>query len=384
MVETNSQALIRSLQRIFESVAHGGKWGDYQESWDPVITAMVVDLLMNCGLTADSAWYVEGETISRHALSQSLEYLDSCIRDDGSFGTDFWDATRLALTTTKHGLSSSLPRFELLMARLINVTSNDEFINSESEWAGPGFVASALDLFRVAGHSDKMKHLQQKLLDLQNANGFWQGRTDIEGHPVISPVWHTAQSVLSLATVEEPAFISAVSNAANWLIQSQEADGCWPSVNQYRIYFTSYAAIALVSTQHGRPTVRKPIERAIDYLKARMDETGKCSDLGGTLMCAMALRAVVGDGFSDSLTIADCLLARNAIARANAAVRKMKQMNNVLQAKKAELRGLHAKYDGAEIVITKMHMLFLAIFGIVISAISIAVTFVFAKMLTKP
>jgi len=157
-----------------------------------------------------------------------------------------------------------------------------------------------------------------------------------------------------------------VRSALDWLKRTQDPAGHWASVQQYEIYFTAYAVIALMHDPAG-PSAE--LRKAVGYLKARMGPDGKCSDLGGTLMCGLALHAVVGQTVGANLTMADFVLARKNLARAEAAETALKDKESALSIAEAEVARYEKKYGDADIVFTKRHLLLLSLVALLVTVI---------------
>jgi hypothetical protein len=239
-------------------------------------------------------------------------------------------------------------------------------------------LAAAITYLDLLGKRAESDSLLQRLIAAQAADGSWKGVIGPDGHPVVSPVWHTAQVVLVLARSDRTVHRERIKNAIDWLRSTQDQSGSWPGVQQYLIYFTSYAILALLQAETRE---RQAVERAVHYLKSRMGTDGKCSDLGGTLMCAIALREVVGDQFEHELTLMHYLLARNSVFRAEAAegaLQKCKEEQSVLVER---VQFYEEKYKDADLVITKKQLLVIILVSLFITTLG-TVAGVFALLAT--
>jgi hypothetical protein len=194
-------------------------------------------------------------------------------------------------------------------------------------------------------------------------HGCWQGHSGPSGTPFA--VWHTAQCVIAVAANPVP-HPEVIAKGIGWLKRAQHDSGVWFSVQQYNIYFTAYAVLALLSEgEHESPQVRK----ALEYLKSQMASDGKCSDLGGTLMCAMAFRAVVDGDFEKDLTLVDYLLAQKNLTRAEASEAALRANELELGQVKAELGRYEKKYGEAEFAITKKGLFVLALVALFLAVL---------------
>ncbi len=156
-----------------------------------------------------------------------------------------------------------------------------------------------------------------------------------------------------------------VRKASEWLRHAQDASGAWVSVQQYKIYFTAYAILALL---HDRKHDERALRKAIEYLKSQISVDGKCSDLGGTLMCALALRAVVDGDFEKDITLVDYVLARKNLTRAEALKAELDTKEGELARVRADLERYEKKYGDAEIAFTKKQLFLITLLGLFLSA----------------
>jgi hypothetical protein len=356
----DSQALARSVSCLLDNARPQATWGDFQVDWDPIITALTCKLLLSCGLTAETTWYVTGDGYARCTLADSSKWLNNSIRPDGTFGTDFWDAAQLAILVEVFSLHKQFTAYDSLKQHLTSAIRSRKFMRDPSQWQGPAFYAAAIEYSHLLGHRKEVDALAGELVSLQS-HGCWQGHSGPSG--ALYAVWHTAQCIIALSAtpVSHP---EIVAKGIGWLKRAQHASGAWLSVQQYEIYFTAYAVLALlIEHKHERPELNK----ALEYLKSRMAPDGKCSDLGGTLMCAMALRAVVGDAFEKDITLVDYLLAKKNLARADASEARLRMNELELGRLQAELNRYEKKYGDADFAITKKQLFFLALVALFVT-----------------
>jgi len=293
----------------------------------------------------------------RCCLRESLGWLDSKIQADGSFGTDHWDALRLGITIEQNKLHSLFPSCDRLKASLVNAIRTNSLLTGKSTWIGPGFLAAAADYADLLGMVTEGDALVARLIGCQSGDGSWVGVKGPDQIPLVSPVWHTSQAVWVLARRGLTEHGAAVARATDWLKSTQHAEGYWGGPQQFIIYFTAYAVTALLKApQPDRSAIRK----GIDYLKGIMTPDGKCSDMGGTLLCAFALRNFIGSDFAHNLSVVDFVLSRNNLLRAEAAeqesIRRREEASSLktrLTEMESRYENLAAKFSGAEVILTK-------------------------------
>ncbi len=362
----DAQALARSVTCLLDNATPQTTWGDFQTDWDPIITALTCKLLLSCGLSPEATWCINRGAYAYCTLLDSFKWLNNSIRPDGTFGTDFWDAAQLAIVIEQSSLHNRFTAYPSLKQHLWKVIQTRTFTSDSSEWQGPGFYAAAIEFARLLGHEKEAGSLTKDLLGLQ-LHGSWQAHSALSHSPM--GVWHTAQCVAVLATDSAP-HRDAIAKGIAWLKRAQHDSGAWKSIQQYNIYFTSYAILALLHEPRQDSSPESPhIRKALEYLKSQIASDGKCSDLGGTLMCAMAFRAVVGENFEKDLTLVDYLLAKKNLQRADAADAALKTKDSALTQSKAELERYEKKYADADFVVTKKQLLFLALLALFITVL---------------
>lgn len=382
---TDSEALLRAVDCLLAAVNSDKHWGDnFYEDWNPVITTLTGELLMSCGLAPDTPWYVKRLNYARHTLADSLKWLDTKIAPDGTFGTDFWDAVRLANFIEHEKLNKYFPSYERLKAYVLTSIQTNTLLSNKSIWSGPGFLAAAVDYTDLLGMATEADAIIQRITTCQQPDGSWQGNFGPDGHPLISPVWHTAQVIWTLARRGSSEHRKRINEAIAWLKSTQTDEGYWGGQQQFIIYFTSYALTALLCAEKPE---KEATARALDFLKSKMTNDGKCSDMGGTLLCAFALRQVVGQHFQHNLTVVDYVLSRNNAVRAEAAETAYSAQQLELSATQekltkveADYRRLAEKYAVGEIVITKRAAF---LYAVLLSIIIPVVSEIFKFWITK-
>lgn len=274
------------LSFLLKSVSEDGSWRDINvERWNPMITTVAVDVLLQSGLKSDEIWSAEDSDHKSCSLRKSYEYLNSNIRDDGSFGTDFWDACRLGEVILKHDLKSFFPSFEKLNSYLIKRILENSIFGDTSEWEGPGFIAIALEYLDLNQMLEESEVFTKILIEKQNPEGSWVGITRNTGYPIISPVWHTSQAVSYLCRKDPQKYQANIDKAVMWLLSIQELNGTWAGIHYFQTYYTSYAIIALCDAQIYDLS---RINVATKFLKTQMESPKQCLDPCGIVLCAYA------------------------------------------------------------------------------------------------
>lgn len=355
---TNQEALLRAVDCLLGVVNADKHWGDnFNDEWNPIITTLTCELLLSCGLAPDTPWCVKNLKNAHHKLEDSFHWLDSKIGADGTFGTDFWDAARLAIFIERDKLHAFFPSYERLKAHLLNCIHKNTLLAGNSHWRGPAFLAAAADYLDLLGHAGEADGIIKRIIDSQQPDGLWQGNFGADGHPLVSPVWQTAQVIWTLCRRGQSEHRTNINKAIAWLKSVQSEEGCWAGPQQYIIYFTSYALTALLCAEKPE---KESVSKAVDFLKSKMTPDGKCSDMGGTYLCAFALQQVVGKKFEHELTVTDYVLSRNNAIRAEVAetdhaakVAELTETRQKLQKVEDDYRRLAEKYAGGEIVISK-------------------------------
>jgi len=360
----NSVALKALFNCLLESVSEEGHWRDFDESWGPIITTISCELLLDAGVKIHDKWYIHREQYKPVSLHKSIEYLNSEIREDGTFGTDLWDSLRLGKVIVANELKTYFSNYDKLHSRIIESLRTDDFITSKSEWRGSGFYACAVDYLDLVNMHELSANVLEKLLYAQESDGCWTGAKSKEGQPLVSPVWHTAQAILTLRRKDTGKYRTQIERALNWLVGKQEEEGSWPSLRQFEIYFTAYAVLAL----HGL-SYEAEISRAVGYLESKIDKDGKCSDLGGTLMCALVFWELSKDNLNHTVSFMDYILSLNNSSITNSLELQIRVLNDRLETKEDKIRVYEAKYKDADIVISKKQLLVVILISLFITTL---------------
>lgn len=326
---------------------------------------------MDLGLGTDTLWYIRNASeYVPCSLAETIDWLNTQIQPDGRFGTDFWDAARFGSFVERHGLCPMAFSYPRLKNHLVSIVREGKILSDVDHWSGPGFIAAAIDYCDLIGESKLGDALLVELCKWQSKDGAWIGVLGPDGYPVIPPAWHTSQALMTLARRGKLQHKPQLDLGLSYLKRTQHYDGSWPAVEQYIIYSTSYVVIALARL--GNPD-KMLLTKALSYLKSRMTSDGRCSDLGGTLMCAWALAEVAAKDYTFELGLVDCVIATTAIERIHATEADRDSARRRIDELEHEVEGFRAKYSDADIVITKKQALTLAVISLLVTTIGTVV-----------
>lgn len=345
--------IYKVLSYILDSVSEDGSWGTADfEDWAPIITVLTVDLLLSVGIDPNMKWIVDrGVQTFECSLSLSIhQYIDNNIREDGSFGEDFWDACKLGALLNKYSFHDRFTRSEKLGRYIIDAVERDEYRAKDKTWCGPGYYAAAVDYLDGIGKTDLATTIYNELVACQCHDGSFRGPVGIDGNEVVHPVWHTSQALITFLRRQVSEKDQKILKILEWIKSAQDDSGCFKAFSRYGIYYTAYAVLGLSALSNPPLDI---LQKSIDWLVSNISPTGKVADGGGTLMTALALRAVEKSDLSFQVSIVElrrlttlegrCKVLENDNA-------KLKEHNNRLTADIGEYR---EKYKNADFVLTK-------------------------------
>ena len=375
-------ALKLTLNCILESVSEGSYWEDFDNSWNPIISTLTAELFLDLGMKPIDEWYIYRGEYKRYTLKETFTYLNSCITDRGFFGTDFWDECQFARFIVQKNLKNYFPSYELLHKHIIDEINNDLNFDESVEWNGPAFLAVAIEYLssiEKLNYPESIRipflknHLINKLINQQHDDGFWKGYSKKSEVSNFTVVWHTSQTISALNKIDGN-HLPNIQKACDWLVNNQENDGYWPSIHQYTVYFTCYAIIALSKIDGDK--YRKYINKALNFIKLKMDSQGRCSDLGGTLMCALTYWELTKNDPLIKITMLEQLLVKNAIKRSE--MLSLELQTNYYNSKEieSELNKYKSKYQDADIILSKKDIFFITL---IIALIGILLTISLTK-----
>ena len=363
----------RIISYILDSVDQNGSWGSTDfEDWAPIITALTLELLLRCGLTLDSKWYaLKGGQLQETTLRQSIQYINSSIHNDGSFGEDLWDALRLGSIVKTFDLENEISARRQLYGYIDDQLQKKAYRRRDQTWSGPGFLAAAVDYCEKRGQSEQAAKLFEELTTLQSETGEFRGSTTPDGNELASPLWHTSQALITYLERGLSEHDLRVAKIVQWLVEHQAQHGSWRGFSRYEGYYTSYGIIA-ISRLSSPPS--ECLNKAISWLKSQMAPSGKVADAGGTIMAAMALSAVEGYSLETKLSILEYHNAEHLNSIASTLKKELSEKDTRLAETQAELKNMKIRYSDAEIVFTKKQAwvigIVVALGGIIIGVLS--------------
>lgn len=359
------QALV--LGYILDTVEPSGCWGSADfEDWAPTISALTLELFLSCGVSPESQWsFQDVDKLSYHTLKDSIHYLDSQIRNDGSFGEDLWDAIRLGQIILRFDLEPNFSNSEKLWRYVDNQLAERTYRNRDSTWDGPGVLAGLIDLCEQRNQTDLAVQLFEELQSLQSSSGEFRGSVGPDGNDLTSPVWHTAQVLITYLNRGISEKDIRVTKILDWLKRHQNPQGSWSGFSRYEVYFTSYAIIGLSKLSSPPADV---LEKAVEWLQAQIAPSGKVADAGGTLMVAMALCSYYGYSFGATMPIIEYHNTKKLSALCSELKETLEQTTLSLSQKEKELTLLKERYRNADIIFSNKQifilMLLIAIIGL--------------------
>ncbi|MFH1679118.1 MAG: hypothetical protein ABIH26_00570 [Candidatus Eisenbacteria bacterium] len=290
--------------------------------------------------------------------------MNNAIRPDGQFGTDYWDAARLGIAIEHHALHPYFPSYPSLAAYLRGGCGPDLLDAGTASWRGPGFHAIAAEYLLAIGEKKRAEEILDRLVERQEPNGDWVGE------PAISPVWHGAQCVLAMVHANPERYRDGITRGCERIASTQLPAGNWQAIQQYVIYFTSYAILALVC---DRARYGKAVDSALTYLKSRMSPDGKCSDLGGTLMCALALESATRAERPGDPPLVDIIMAEKALDRVEAVSAENDRLRAEYVRIGKRLTWYEQKYRDADVVLTKKEAFLVTVAALVVTVLGAVV-----------
>lgn len=343
-------ATLKITQYMMNSVAQDGSWAtvDYTD-WGPIITALNVEHLLNCGMTIDDEWKITKEQNLYHcSIKHCIDYLSKNIKDNGSFGADFWDTCKLATLIVQHNLQNYF-EYEKIHNYIIDFINTggleiqaDDYSQS-AEWSGPGTYAACAYYLLCINERTLADKVISDALAMQQSDGSFVGKKNRTGDNVINPIWHTAQMLRVILKSRYSNNAELIQKITRWIETVQGNDGEYDDFGQFVTYYTSYAALAFLDLpQRPQPYT----ERTIDYLLSKMKD-GKVDDFGGTIMAAQAFSAYLGPNDLSSI------FKEIEISCAKELIEENKELKNQNEHLKQLLSDLSKKYSDADIVLSK-------------------------------
>lgn len=342
-------AVIETTQYMLNSVSEEGAWGvsDYSD-WGPIITALIVEHLLLCGVPIDKEWTViNNSNTYQCSLKKCMNYLAGKIHDDGSFGADFWDTCKFAALIKEKHLEEYF-EYEKVHSYIIQFVKGgglrvqgDDYSQS-AEWSGPGTYAACAHYLLRAGERDLADKVLSDAIAMQQSDGSFVGKKTRTGDNLIHPIWHTSQmlkTMLEFGSYDE----GRVKRIEDWIISVQCPDGQYDHFGQFITYYTAYAVLAYLAL----PKSPAPhTDLAIEYI-LKKSQNGKYDDFGGTIMAAQAFDAYLSE------KVLKNVYQTIQISQANVLLLENNQLKDQTKALEEQVRAYDEKYKDADIILSK-------------------------------
>lgn len=362
-IDFNSRILKKLIEYLLVSVDQNGRWEDSRSLWTPMTTSFCTSLFLDSGFDIEDEWFFDQNGNSTN-LNQSLKYLNNQITAKGKFGVDLWDELMLAQFILEHNLKSHFSNYQTLYNQLIHRIDKNEITNEAEHWSGPSFYAAAVDFLRLSNKLNLHAQLTKKLTSDQNKNGSWSGQRSKAGDYVISPIYDTAQAVISLTNEQNDKYNKSIEKGLRFLTYSQEPQGNWKSNESYEILYSSWAMLSLV----GHPRYVKSLSKSITFLESRMTKDGRCVDLLGTVMFAKGLVKILKSNPSfDSVGFKEYVLHSNRRRVIKRYEQKISDLEMQIYEQSKRLKDFEGKFKNADIFLTKTQAFFFGLLVVVIS-----------------
>lgn len=358
--------LVKVTKGILNSVSPDGVWGSQDHTdWGPVITVLTIDYLLSCQMDITEEWIINTESSSfKCSIEKSLHYLNSQIKDTGSFGADFWDVCKLGELIEKHKLYKYFSNYTQLKTYITLFISKNKLAYDETEWSGIGMYMACLDYLILINDSANVQALYDKVLPQMHNEGFFFGKKNKLNSYIIHPIWHTAQFVRFMCRNKDYYNQDVYDKVFNWMCNVQGNNGEFDYFNIFTYYYTCYAIIAFSYYSDKNDTF---INKAISYIHKSITSDGIVGDSGGTIMTVIAFSE-----FVDQDTLKE-ILQRALYEHQIILTSDLEQYKNEIKELKAELTKYKIMEDNTEFKFSKKDVwkfgILLTIFGIFVSVI---------------
>lgn len=350
----NHQNVYNSVTQITEyilgSVSSEGSWGttDYTD-WGPIITVLNIEHLLKCGLSISEEWTIVKEDKTSHcSIEKCINYLSKIVRDDGSFGADFWDTCKLATLIVDNKLYDYFEYNKIHSYVMDFVTSGKLETQStdysqSAEWSGPGTYAACIQYLFLVGERNLANELLTKAIALQQKDGCFVGKKNKTGDNVIHPIWHTAQMLKVILKSSYGNDADKIDAIRHWMESVQGNNGEYDDFGQFVTYYTSYAALGFLEL----PTHPQPhTDLAIDFLLSKV-RNGRVDDFGGTIMAVQVFDAYLGTNSVSSV------YQSIQISHSKELLIENKELKEEIEDLSKIIEQYQEKYKDADIVISK-------------------------------
>lgn len=345
-------ANIRITTHLLSNTSLTNTWGNNDNNeWEPIITALMVEHLLDCGFSVEDEWLSKDIYCS---VKDCIDYLDSNVHSDGSFGADFWDTCRLATIIIEHDLCNYFD-YEKIKRYIIDyindgkLTVNNKDMSHATDWSGPGTYAVCAQYLFNSGEKDLAKKVITEAIDLQHNDGSFTGKKSLTGDNVIHPVWHTAQmyqTMLKMGVGNNDQLNSIIS----WIESVMEADGGYGILPGYSAYYTSYAAMAFQNSPVRR---NYPREKTYQYLLEHELNSEIESD-GGSVMALLAFDLFLGkDQISTIRERIELDNLKKLRLANNQLINQVNELKNTIKSLSQTVDSYEKKYKDADIILSK-------------------------------
>ena len=349
----DSTPLFKCINYILDTVDERGAWGGKDfEDWEPIITALTLELLLNLDFTIESEWVIaKDKKLANVSLINTIKYLNRLIGEDGSFGEDIWDAARFGVIIERYDLKDRVTGYPRLKKFLLEEIAKNNHMQSETTWSGPGTFAVIIDYLDFVNESTLANELFNNLLSFQFPDGSFHGPVNEVNDELVHPIWHTTQVLMTALRRMPSEKDDRIKNMVSFICESQDrTKGCWRAFSHYGVYFTSYAIIALNNLK-SKPT--DVIRKAVLWLESQVSDSGKIRDAGGTIMGALALCIECPEQLlfkANIFEIRHLAMTESVVSDLNAEIERLQKE---LQKNTQDLKIYKSKFDIADIVLTK-------------------------------
>lgn len=369
----NSTCILKVIYYILDHVDDKGRWGGSDfEDWEPIITALTVELLLKAGFVPDTEWIVlESSKIKKHSLSDTCDQINIMINSSGYFGEDIWDTVRLGGIIEKYDLKERIPNYVKLKQCVVSHINAETFNETSSTWSGPGSIAATIEYVKYFD-STRAQELFNTLMSKQYADGSFHGPVNEVNDEMVHPIWHTTQVLMTALGYGLKEDDEKIHRMVNFICSTQDkSTGCWRAFSRYDVYFSSYAIMALVMLKNANKTVKDTLNKAIEWLTTQISLDGKIKDAGGTIMGALALCSVYEDQLHVKSSIADVKRMEINELLVSDYSDKIEKLTSEVLVYKEKIAIYEKKYTNADIVLSKGDVFKI---GMVLTILTIIVT----------
>ena len=300
--------LLRGSYHLLVSQNDDGCWRlEGHPEWDTVGTAMIIQLLIEGGVSPSLTWSLPHPRTNSVSLGipAAIKWLIQNVKDGPPLGSDIWDTCQVVRSLLRCGIRPDEPMVRRPIEFVMREISSGSEDTNRQEWSGAGVLAVALQMFHELDAKEEMKSCVRLLLSIQSPDGDFSRPNMKENQIQVPSEWHTAQVISALVQSPRDVDVSkAITQACRWLENRQNVTGYWgvedPPYSVYNCFFTAYAVIALSDAGVDRA---KSINKACKWLKGQQNARGDFGDLASSLMALTAFQKVYGPMFTLKLPL---------------------------------------------------------------------------------